>query len=99
MLDNLEYYLSQGVLFSNDEICMKAEEMNHFKILSEKNYNSDNKKDIKSLEKNMKHMSVTEFQKIESFNDHQINFLVNNIEYQAYNCLEMILKGFFFLDI
>lgn len=100
MLDILEYYLSQGILFSNDEICLKKEEVNQLKVLMEKDYNSDSKKiekDIRLIEKGIKYISTTdkeEFQKIENFNENQINFILKNIECQAYNYLEILLRGF-----
>jgi len=101
ILDLLEFYLSQGVLFSSDELYIKEEDLSSYKVLSEKDFNSNHKKvvkDLRALEKGMKNLNVNErkeikHQKMETFSDIHVNLILTNIEYQAYNLLGILLKG------
>ena len=101
VLDVVEYYLSQGILFSSDELIIKEDDLSSFKVLSEKDFNSEHKKvvkDLKALEKGMKSLSLAEkregkIQKMGTMSDIHSSLIVNNIEYQAYNLLGTLLKG------
>ena len=102
VLDIIEFYLSQGVLFSNDEIGDFISDAGNLKVLSEKDNNSDNRKmgkEFKMLEKTMKNLNLNETNEnygkiLGSLGEGQINSFVNNIENQAYSLLVLILKGF-----
>lgn len=99
LLDIVEFYLAQGVLFSTDDLQTKDEETSSFKVLSEKDFNSKSGKEAKTIEKAMKNLKLTgkdsKPQKIENLSDIQINTMLANIEFQAYNLLALILKGSF----
>lgn len=96
----LEFYLSQGVLFSKDEIELAGKETISFsKILTEKDNNSQkNSKNVSDLEKGFKNLALhekTSSCKLERLGENNINLLVNQIENQAYNILAALIRGLY----
>ena len=106
-IDIIEYYLAQGIIFSNDEFILisENEDKNHINPLGEKNnYSiSGNDEEKNYLERNFNKLSIdntnenlkADFSKIkfENFSDVQLNGLIENAEYQCYRLMLLIIKG------
>lgn len=95
-VDILYYYLSQGILFSNDEISSKDFISSFNKVLAEKNSNSSIQRRKEDLEKGLKSMGISEkseYVKLEKIGDNSIQGLLSHLESQALNLLLVLIKG------